>query len=272
MQRRLFLKLPYVYDSYGWSKLTGKTIREFNDAGVETIQSQESYTYNPVNKKISSHTVTNALGEQFKTDYFYHIGNSAYSQNRVSEITRIDSYKDAVLLSSNKIVYGNAWGGNVAHLPQTIQTAKGTQALEDRIRFNRYDQFGNLLEVQQEGGMKICYIWGYNKSVPVAKIENIDSYASIPVALITAIEAASNTSVTGLEANLVTALDNLRNALSGAYVTTMTYSPLVGVKVVTDPKGSKSTYDYDGFGRLKGVKDHEGKILSENQYRYRTQN
>lgn len=266
-----FLNHHTVYDSYGWSKLTSKTKTEyFYSPTVQTIQSQESYTYNPINKRIASHTVTNALGEQFKTDYTYHSGNSALSQNRVSEIERIDSYKDAVLMSSSKINYGNAWGVNTSYLPQSIQTSKGSQALEDRIRFNRYDQYGNVLEVQQEGGMKTSYIWGYNKSVPVAKIENM-AYANIPIGLINTVQAESDLSVTGLEANLLLALKALRDAVeaSGAFVTTMTYVPLVGVSTSIDPKGSRTTYAYDNSGRLISVRDHENKFVSQHSYNYR---
>jgi YD repeat-containing protein len=55
-------------------------------------------------------------------------------------------------------------------------------------------------------------------------------------------------------------------------VTSYTYEPLVGITSMTDPRGYKTTYKYDEFNRLQYVKDAEGNILSENEYKYRTQN
>jgi len=52
-------------------------------------------------------------------------------------------------------------------------------------------------------------------------------------------------------------------------VTTYTYIPLVGVSTITDPKGDKITYTYDAFNRLQSVKDKDGNILTENEYRYK---
>ncbi|WP_374670182.1 RHS repeat domain-containing protein [Flavobacterium sp. NRK F7] len=52
-------------------------------------------------------------------------------------------------------------------------------------------------------------------------------------------------------------------------VTTYTYKPSVGVSTITDPKGNRISYHYDGFNRLEFVKDKDGNILSENKYHYK---
>jgi YD repeat-containing protein len=173
-------------------------------------------------------------------------------------------------LSSSKINYSTAFAGNVSYLPQTITTSKGNNALEARVRYNAYDEFSKPLEVQQENGTIISYIYGYNQTLPVAKLENM-AYGSIPANLITAIQSATNT---GTEASVITALNALRTNvnLANAMITTFTYKPLIGVSTITDPKGDTITYEYDSFGRLSTVKDKNGNILSENQYNYRTQN
>ena len=172
-------------------------------------------------------------------------------------------------MQESKIDYANNWGTNVSFLPKEIKTKKANQPLETKIKFNNYDTFGNALEVQQENGMFISYIYAYNHTLPVAKIENM-AYSSIPPVLITAIQNATDTG-TYSEANLKTALDNLRNhaSLSNAMVSTYIHKPLIGISSVTDPKGDTQTYHYDSFNRLQFVKDKNGNILSENQYHYR---
>jgi YD repeat-containing protein len=116
--------------------------------------------------------------------------------------------------------------------------------------------------------MPIVYIWGYNQTQPIAKIENA-TYAAV-AGQVAALQELSDTA--NREAALISALDALRISLPDAMVTTYTYKPLVGISTMTDPKGNRIVYTYDSFNRLKEVWDKDNNILSENQYHYRTQN
>jgi YD repeat-containing protein len=266
-----------VYERFGWAKLTSKTTKNyFYPNGGSTpniVQTDETYTYNPLNKKISEQTVTNSnLNEVMKTKYFYLTTvDTPTSKNNISTLEKVETYRGSELLSTSKINYATNFPGNVSYLPQTITTSKGSNALENRVHYNRYDQFGHPLEVQQEHGMKTSYIYAYNSSQPVAKLENI-GYANIPANLITAIQSATD-SPNSNEAQVIDALNALRTSsdanLQKAIITTYTYKPLIGVSTITDPKGDKITYIYDAFNRLKEVRDKDNNILSENQYNYR---
>jgi YD repeat-containing protein len=55
-------------------------------------------------------------------------------------------------------------------------------------------------------------------------------------------------------------------------VSTYTYRPLVGTETETDAKGNRTTYHYDGFGRLEEVRDKNNNLISHNNYQYRAQN
>lgn len=149
-------------------------------------------------------------------------------------------------------------------LPEVINTTKGSESFEDRLRYNKYDAKGNPLEVFREDGPPVAYIWGYDSTYPVAKVENA-SYADV-VALInmTTINDSSTS-----DAAMELELNKIRSGLPDAMVTTYTYDPLIGVTSITDPRGDTMTYEYDDFNRLQFIKDEKGNIISENKYNYK---
>lgn len=64
------------------------------------------------------------------------------------------------------------------------------------------------------------------------------------------------------------AIDDVRIHPVGALMTTYTYEPLVGMTSSSDPNGLTTFYDYDGYGRLKLVRDQDRNILSSYCYNY----
>ena len=74
--------------------------------------------------------------------------------------------------------------------------------------------------------------------------------------------------VMGAEGELRSALDSIRDLLPAAMVTTYTYDPLVGMTSMTDTRGYTTYYEYDEFNRLKGVRDADGKLVTDYEYHY----
>jgi len=61
-------------------------------------------------------------------------------------------------------------------------------------------------------------------------------------------------------------IDEVRQYPVDAIMTTYTYDPLIGMTSQTDANGKTTYYEYDSFGRLKYVKDHENNIVKEYAY------
>ncbi len=150
--------------------------------------------------------------------------------------------------------------------PETISTAKGNGPFETRMTFEQYEA-GNLVQARQIDGTPVTFIWGYNERYVIAKISNME-YDNLPASLVTTIK---NNADTGTEAALLTSLETLQSdsVLVDSQMSYYTYKPNIGVSTVTDPTGYRMHYFYDPSQRLQHVEDHDGNILSENEYNYK---
>ncbi|UGU18148.1 hypothetical protein LS482_09735 [Sinomicrobium kalidii] len=263
---------PY-YATGGWRGLYSETTEDFSDNN--TVFSSKRYSYdNAAHLLKTGITATNSKGEVLKTEtkYAYDVNDTRLiNEHRIAEPLEIKNYKGNDLLNYQKTVYDSLHTpSNLLYLPSKVKTLKGgsngTNSLEDRVVYHKYDNVGNLLDVSLKEGPHIAYLWGYNGQYPIAKIENVTSYSSIPSALITAAKNASNN---GSESDLTEALNDIREALPDARVTTYTHKPLIGVSTITDPRGEKTTYTYDTFNRLEFIKDETNKLLEAYKYHYK---
>lgn len=250
----------------------------FNNQNVLSTTTENYYNYNNHYNIIKTSTTT-STGDVLETNFSYahEMNNQAMiSKNMVNIPLKTETKRNGTVISTQETKYKD-WNPDATEMflaPELIQTSKGTNPLETRVKYNKYDEFSNPLEVQQEGGMLISYIWGYNNTQPVAKLENI-AYDQIPSNLIAAIQQATDATNYN-EQNVVNALNALRTStdanMQKAMITTYVYKPLVGVTKITDPKGDTQTFLYDTFNRLKEVRDKDNNLLQESEYWYRTQN
>ena len=141
----------------------------------------------------------------------------------------------------------------------------GTLAWSESIL--SYDKMGRPTSVKAQGSPQTVILWSYNGLHPVAVIEN-SSMSDVTAAYTGGASAlALLAGSSSLSSTQISSLNNLRNTLSTAHVTTYTFDELLGVVTSkTDPAGIKTTFEYDAAGRLVAVKDKDGKLVEGYDY------
>lgn len=258
-------------------------ITEINYLGTGNIQSTFTHSFGPgPNYLLQSTTTTNSLSESLKTEYKYAsdlvgVEQTPYIQqmvdaNRLAEPIITKTYNGATKLSESHAKFLNSSATGNLLLPIEVHDRKGADNIniattaDRKVQFTKYDAKGNILEYKLENDVVVSIVWGYNNSLPIAKIENA-AYSSLNATLVGEAQTASNGTS---ESTLLTKLTTLRNSIATtSFITTYSYKPLIGISTITDPKGDKLSYSYDHLGRLKDVKDKDSRILSENEYHFR---
>lgn len=230
----------------------------------DNVTNIENYSYTPGDKRyLASVTKNVSNGTTSQTTYSYPHQEGYGSL----EIANMLNTPVVVTSSPNGIISSTVQTYYSGILPSHIKVAKGNNNLEERMKFEQYDNENNLLQVRQTKGSPMSFIWGYNNRYIVAKIENIN-YNDIPNLLVSNIKSASDA---GDNALLKTRLDELREhvALSESLMSSYIYKPNIGLAKMIDPTGYVLNYYYDKFQRLERVEDRQGKVLSLNEYNYK---
>ncbi|SEW36249.1 YD repeat-containing protein [Chitinophaga sp. YR573] len=135
---------------------------------------------------------------------------------------------------------------------------------EQELSFDTYDSTGNIREQHMVNDVNEVYIWGYSNLYPVARITGSTYAAAISFVNMNVLRNPSSDAVLRVE------LNKIRTGLvaSNALVSTYTYQVGVGVTSETDPTGKTVFYEYDRLGRLKLIRDMDGKILKQFSYQF----
>lgn len=295
-----YVKFPM--DNY-WLTEKKTTVTDYSNYGSDALQVVKNFKYSipEYNHTYPIETSqTGSMGETLKTAYQYPqdiaSGDPQYgimqvmkANNQLSDPVITKNYTDNLVTSEVRTLYDQFNSGNDAMvLPKYIYLKKGENATaaDRKITYDSYDIKGNLTQYTMEDGTPVSVIWGYDKNLPVAKIEGA-LFNDIKLnALVTTVVSASdndNIPVPGMtpeqtEQALVNALDNLRkgNDFKNYQITTYSYDPLIGVRSVTPPSGIREYYFYDTSQRLQSIKikekDASGnevfRIVKEFKYNY----
>lgn len=252
-QNKILNIISTTYDlKYSLPKSVESIVNE--SGSVTSLIKQTSYPYN-----FSTPLMTNLV-----------------TANRISEPVLLKTIRKTAEtpeeLNMQEVLYGTFTKGNkVLVLPRAVQTIKGIQTtsnqFEEKIQFHDYDKFGNSIESSKKDNTHTVYLWGYNYTKPIAKIENA-TYSQVMSSLgksnSETLEYLQNYS----EELLKNEIQKIRSNLGNAMVTSYIYKPLVGITSIIDPRGTLISYEYDDLNRLKKIKDQDQNIIEEYCYGY----
>jgi len=242
------------------------------DVSNQGIQTTSTFSRDSGSKYyLREQTVTSSTGLEIKTDFEYPFDLTSETQyqnmvnkNQISSAVTTKSYNDSNLTSTQKTDYILNING---YKPNKIYAAKGSGTLEERIVIDSYDGQGNIKEMHKSGDQIISFLYGYDFNYPVAKIVGATYSEAVSALPSSAIYLGNFQDMDGTA--LIDALNELRDNLPDALITTYSYKPLVGVTSITDPRKNTIYYEYDTLNRLKLIKDKDQNVIEQYQYNYK---
>lgn len=271
-----------------------KTItKDYSNNGI--IQNIEEKSYDPVlqnNLKISNFDDgTNKIRNEYKYAKDFGDTGDLITWNFLGIPLQTLIYKNNIPISKTNLYYSRDWLGHEGLYPLSRKSVTNPEKIgtnnenmEEDITYDQYDNKGNLLQYTMKNGIPVTIIYGYNRTLPIAKIEginyislmnamglddNLTNYELLDICQKSNADASDTEAGNPKEQLLIDALDNFRKQNPTYQITTYTYDPLIGVRSITPPSGIREIYTYDNAHRLKEVKDVNGVILKSNEYHYK---
>lgn len=263
-------KLSTLQVKTSWIKNNKITSKNYFDSG--TIETKNEVFRNTHNNKPNLERTTSFDGSIQETTYQYAFDKSnqkLLDANmtgillETSTVTKKSLSDTGKLLSRQETKYDTP----ANKYPSSTVSYDSKNNIASEVVFNRYDNKGNLEQYTPNKGQSVSIVWGYNKTLPIAKVEGA-SYDKI-AAYISDIITKSN-AATVSEPDLQSALDSFRNNtnLRNYLITTYLYDSLSRIRTTTPSTGIRAVYQYDTAGRLEKVQDENGNLLKKHQYNF----
>ena len=265
-------RYPYILSRVELSK----TISTEYCPNGSTIIKTKDYLYNAVNHQVSQIDDSTGLPNQvLRTKITYTadgedgVSLSMRNAHRLNDVVEsksilVENNQEKRISTKHTTYAANVINDTLYYLPRSLSTSIGSETPETRA-FYSYDEKRNVRSIVVDS-IETVYLWSYKGQYPVAKIEGL-TYAEV----VAAIGASTISNLLQAASPSSGQLTSIRNAVkaAGGHATTYTFKPLVGIESQTLPNGYTVYYEYDGFGRLTRVTDHDGNVVSTNSYNYR---
>lgn len=284
----------YTFYPYRTRELTATYCRN----GI-TISSEVNYTYDPVHQLLRTATSINSNGVMKRSTFIYppdYVSMpAAPAANEVHDIEALKASNivntpietiQSVLRGGNEFVVGGKLMhfenlkperdfeleteapiavSNFSRAAITSQGFTADSRYKERNYYSRFDDKGNVQEIIAKDNFPACYLWGYNKTYPVAKITNA-TYNE--VATVIGTTAINNLMLSYNDADIRSIIQQLRVGLPKAQVYTYTFKPFIGLSSETAPNNYVTTFQYDNFGQLYLSRDDNGNVVKRYDYGY----
>lgn len=272
-----FEGFPTKYTKPAFIKNTKAIIKDYADNN-QYVENKIETVFNPSNFKIASIKETSSEGTLTEKwmRYAFDKGNTRLVDvNIISQPLEVETKVNGKLIEKVETRYDNTTN---FYPSSVIANNPNDGSIKTIQKYETFDTYGNIrqfaINVNDSTGSEVptTIIWGYNQTLPIAKIEG----AKISDIGNLADESISKSNLdidTSSENALINALDAFRvnMSLKNFQITTYTYDPLVGATTLTHPNGLREIYKYDQNNRLKALIDVNGNIIKEYKYNIKTQ-
>lgn len=256
-----------------WHYLNSTSVIDYFDDGSQMNISTNYYYDNPEHASLTRVESTNSMNKPIKTTTTYpndiNDPEDVFMDQNVID-TMLARHMIAIPIKTEKFVDNNPINGQITSfdldnnmiLPSKKLLLEGGD-YEIKVNFDEYDIHGNPIQYHKEDNIVVSYLWGYNYTSPIAKIENA-SFSQVELALGCEVEDLQALS----DDELRSILNNLQEELPEAMITTYTYNPMIGITSATDPSGKTIYYYYDSFNRLETIRDQDSNVVKHIDYNY----
>ncbi|MCC8185980.1 MAG: SUKH-4 family immunity protein [Bacteroides sp.] len=270
--------VDYSY-AVSYYHLTATEVIQQESSSYPALVVRDQFAYNTYAQPVSDQTSMYGDGYEdrilYPSDFTDAVSVGMTAQYYIGvPVEKIRLQNDQVIYG-RKTIYKDTLG---MYLPRTISVIETTVGRPQstyasyyvpKIHYDLHNGYGKPLQITDPETTTV-YLWSYQGEYPVAEIKNA-TYAEVA-----AILGGSFADTLAAKASPATAdmqrIASLRNSLSGAFISTYTYTVPYGIASMSDPRGFTTYYEYDDQGRLTEtyfLEDGDTRVIGNYRYHYK---
>lgn len=164
---RVATQVEYKYEMNGANPVSYTTNYYYDDPG-NCLPTRTLLTTDSKGKPVLT---TNTYVKQKSTQQGG-IYTAMLNKNMISVLVDQEKTRDGLPVAKSITKYKDWYNNAKILMPETIQLQKGNDSPYLSVRYNGYDESGNVLSQSKADGSALSYIWAYGDQYPIAEITN----------------------------------------------------------------------------------------------------